>query len=84
MSTAKYLFLSAFLFFFGRMILIFAVSAQKPSGKNHTFFFFKYKMEKFHNFKNLDKFLVVNSGFLYLKASKILLQPENIQGQVLP
>jgi len=41
-------------------------------------------MEEFHNFKNLDKFLVVNSGFLYLKASKILLQPENIQGQVLP
>ena len=41
-------------------------------------------MEEFYNFKNLDKFLVVNSEFLYLKASKLLLQPGNIQGQVLP
>ena len=64
------------------MILILAVSALV--GRTTLFFFFNIKMEEFHNFKNLDKFLVVNSGFLYLKASKILLQPENIQGQVLP
>lgn len=86
MSTTKYLFLCAFLFFWKDVILILEVSAQKPQWGEPHFFFYMYicKMEEFYNFKNLDKFLVVNSEFLYLKASKLLLQPGNIQGQVLP